>query len=78
MRHLSQTFHLINQRLSSCDPVSDSTIAVVVSLTHYDRLQGRYRQGLVHLKGLQQIVELRGGVSEFTKSNRSLALKIFR
>jgi hypothetical protein len=78
MRHLSRTFHLVNQRLSSPDPVSDSTIAVVVSLTHYDRLRGQYRQGLVHLEGLRQIVELRGGVSEFTKSHRSLALKIFR
>lgn len=78
MHHLSHAFRLVNERLSGKDAVSDTTIAVVVIMSQYQRLQGQYRQGLVHLEGLQRMVELRGGISQLTTNKPGLAQKIFR
>lgn len=78
IRHLSHTFRLVNERLSGNDAVSDTTIAVVVMMAQYERHSSQHSQGLVHLKGLQRIVELRGGISQLTKNKPSLAQKIFR
>jgi hypothetical protein len=78
IRHLSHTFRLVNERLSGNDAVSDSTIAVVVSMAQYERLQGHYCQGLIHIKGLQRIIELRGGISQLAKTSPALVPKIFR
>ena len=49
--HLSQAFHLVNERLSGNEAISDTTLAVVVIMAQYARIQGQYRQGLVHLDG---------------------------
>ena len=78
MRHLSQTICLVNKRLSGNDAVSDKTLAVVVAMAQYARLQGQHRQGLIHLEGLQRMVELRGGVSQLTRSEPGLAQMIFK
>ena len=61
VRHLLQTFSLVNERLSGNDAIFDTTLAVVVVMAQYARLQDQYRQGLVHLEGLQRMIELRGG-----------------
>lgn len=78
IHHLSQTFHLINERISRNVAVSDTTLAVVVAMAQYARLQGQYRQGLVHLGGLQRMIELRGGVSQLTKNEPGLSQMIFK
>lgn len=78
MRHLSLAFRLVNERLSGMNPVSDITMAVVVVLTQYERLQGHYGQVLIHLDGLQRMVELRGGMSQLKLAGTSLAQKILR
>lgn len=78
MRHLSHAFRLINERLSGNDAVSDTTIAVVVIMAKYEDLQGQYHQGLVHLEGLQRMVQLRGGMSQLMKNMPALAQKILR
>ncbi|KAJ9271320.1 transcriptional regulator family: Fungal Specific TF [Paecilomyces variotii] len=77
-RHLSQTFRLINERLSGDNAASDTTIAVVVMLAEYERQLGHYNNCLVHIEGLQRMVELRGGISKLTSINPHLTKKIFR
>ncbi|KAF2493962.1 hypothetical protein BU16DRAFT_562918 [Lophium mytilinum] len=77
LRHLSCTFRLVNERLSGKDTVSNTTIAVVLLLTQYERIQNRYCQGLVHLEGLHRMVELRGGICKLTRDAPGIAKKIF-
>lgn len=76
--HLLQTFRLINERLSGNDAVSDATIAVVVILAQNDRLHSRHREGLVHLRGLERMVQLRGGVMALSSYRPGLTQKMFK
>ncbi|KFZ20262.1 hypothetical protein V501_00247 [Pseudogymnoascus sp. VKM F-4519 (FW-2642)] len=78
MRHLSQTFRLINERLSGNDAVSDETIAVVVILAQHERLRGHHREGLVHISGLERMVQLRGGVTALSRYRPGLTQKMFK
>ena len=78
MHHLSQTFRLINKRLSQNTVVSDATMAVVVIMAQFERHQGEYERGMVHLEGLFQMVEMRGGILNLTRHKPSLTQKIFR
>lgn len=78
LRHLSCTFRLVNERLSGNDALSDDTMAVIVAMTQYERLRGQYHQGLVHFKGLQQMVKLRGGIIQLVSDAPELARKLFR
>ncbi|KAJ8069238.1 hypothetical protein OCU04_002904 [Sclerotinia nivalis] len=78
MHHLSRAFRLINDKLSGNDAVADTTIAVVLTMSHYYRLQGQFRQGLVHLQKLEKMVEMRGGIASLEKEQFTLAQKIFR
>ncbi|KFY62870.1 hypothetical protein V496_04345 [Pseudogymnoascus sp. VKM F-4515 (FW-2607)] len=78
MRHLSQTFRLINERLSGNDAVSDATIAVVVILAQHERLRGHHREGLVHVGGLERMVQLRGGVKALSRYRPGLTQKMFK
>lgn len=77
-RHLLQTLRMVNERLSENQAVSDTTLAVVVVMAQHARLQGQYHQGLVHLEGLQRMIELRGGVSQLTKNAPGLTQMIFK
>ncbi|KFY31546.1 hypothetical protein V493_01003 [Pseudogymnoascus sp. VKM F-4281 (FW-2241)] len=78
MRHLSQTFRLINERLSKNDAVSDETIAVVVILAQHERIRGRYREGLVHVGGLERMAQLRGGAAALSRYRPGLTQKMFK
>lgn len=78
MRHLSQTFRLVNERLSGNDAVSDATIAVVVILAQHERLRGNHREGLVHVGGLERMVQLRGGVTALSRYRPGLTQKMFK
>jgi hypothetical protein len=78
IHHLSQTFQLVNKRLSGKDAISDATIAVVIGMAQFERHQGQYRRGVVHLNGLMQMVELRGGISSLTLHKPTLTQKLFR
>jgi len=75
---LAFAFRLLNRKLSGGDALEDPTIAAVVTMTHYERLRGEYRKGLVHLRGIQRMVEMRGGISQLTKTRPGLTQKIFR
>ncbi|KAM0129915.1 hypothetical protein ACHAP3_007652 [Botrytis cinerea] len=78
MHHLSLAFRLINDKLSGNDAVADTTIAVVLTMSHYYRLQGQFSQGLIHLEGIERMVKMRGGISNFKREQFTLAQKIFR
>jgi hypothetical protein len=78
MRHLSQVFRLVNTRLSGASVVSNTTIAAILMMVQHERILRRYRQGFIHLAGLQRMVELRGGMYQFNKDEPYLARKIFR
>ncbi len=78
VRHLTQTCHLVNQRLSQADAVSDASMAVVVMMAQYERHRERYFKGLVHIEGLHQMVEMRGGISPLLRYKPSLGQKIAR
>ncbi|KFY90540.1 hypothetical protein V500_05144 [Pseudogymnoascus sp. VKM F-4518 (FW-2643)] len=78
IRHLSQTFRLVNERLSRNDAVSDATIAVVVIMAQHERLRGNHREGLVHVGGLERMVQLRGGVTALSRYRPGLTQKMFK
>ncbi|KAF7865185.1 hypothetical protein EAF04_006162 [Stromatinia cepivora] len=76
MHHLSRAFRLINDKLSGNDAVADNTIAAVLTMSHYYRLQGQYRQGLLHLQGLERMVEMRGGITSLEKADLEYSLHL--
>ncbi|RHZ64512.1 hypothetical protein CDV55_106705 [Aspergillus turcosus] len=78
MSHISHTFRLINQRLSRQEAISDTTMAVIVSMAQYERHQNQYQRGFVHVQGLRRIVQLQGGVLQVSKSHHILVLKMLR
>ncbi|KAI0861559.1 hypothetical protein F4860DRAFT_162670 [Xylaria cubensis] len=76
--HMSQAYRLINQKLSSNEALSDTTMAVVASINIYDRLYGDPKKAMVHLNGVTRMVALKGGVRELAKRNFIIAEKVFR
>ncbi|KAI0122533.1 hypothetical protein F4814DRAFT_409045 [Daldinia grandis] len=78
LSHLSDSLRLVNQRLSSEKALSDTTLASIVAMLQYERMYGQYDRGLIHFRGLQQMVELRGGISQLEKDKPELTQKIFR
>lgn len=78
LNHASQALQIFSKRLSGQDAASDANMAVVVAMTQFERHQGEYRRGAVHLNGLLQMVELRGGISLLTEYKPSLTQKLFR
>lgn len=77
VRHLLRATRLINERLSGNDALSDTTLATIVCLIHYECLRGQHHDAMTHFTGLQRIIELRGGVASLMGSPQ-LAEKIFR
>lgn len=73
--HLSQTFAQVKKRLEGDDALSDSTIAIVMSLINQEQMRQQYSAAVVHVKGLQRMIELRGGLSQL-EGNLPLVLKI--
>lgn len=76
--HLQKTYRLINEALTGNEAASDKTMATIVVMSQFDRLQGQYRQGVIHLDGLQRMIEMRGGLSWLTREKPNIAQKIFR
>ncbi|KAJ5584271.1 uncharacterized protein N7459_004071 [Penicillium hispanicum] len=78
LHHISQAYALVNMKLSGPSSVSDSAIAAVVSLTIYQQVHHQPATGLVHLRGLYRMIQLRGGIARLMQENRALALKPLR
>ncbi|KAL2185564.1 hypothetical protein L209DRAFT_689445 [Thermothelomyces heterothallicus CBS 203.75] len=77
-RHLCRALRLINSRLSREDAASNENLTAVMVLGLYERQQGDYHRGLVHLTGLERMIQLRGGLAALTRSKSALARKVFR
>lgn len=77
LTHLSQTFTLVNQKLSSNEATSDTSLAVVVLLIIYEQLRRDEDRMQVHFEGLRRMVNLRGGLIALGH-NCSLVQKICR
>jgi hypothetical protein len=78
IHHLCCTFRMVNEQLSKPEIVPVPTIATVMMLAQYERHQSHNYQGLVHMNGLQRLINLRGGLLEINKDLPLLAQKIFR
>lgn len=74
--HLSQAIHMVNRTLETNDAVSDSNLAVVNFLVIQELLKDSLKsKAEVHLKGLQRMIELRGGLMSLGEDN-PLGIKI--
>jgi hypothetical protein len=78
IRHLCLALRLVNARLSSKDAVSNETLIAVLILGLYERYQGDFERGLVHLEGVRRMLDMRGGIREFAATGPSWARKVFR
>jgi len=78
--HYSQTLQLLQARLNESDQtraISDSTIMVVITLAQAAELTGDFAAVANHVKGLNQIVRLRGGVRALHTHN-NIQVKVCR
>ncbi|RDW90425.1 uncharacterized protein DSM5745_02200 [Aspergillus mulundensis] len=79
MRHIARTYRIVQKRLMSQEEAtSDMTMAILVAMSQYERLQGQYARGYVHLQGLRRMVELRGGIKQFDSDNCGVIQKVLR
>lgn len=78
LHHIAKAYELVNAKLSGPNSVSDSAIAAVVALVMYQQVHNQHAAGLVHLHGLFQMIQLRGGIFRLLRENRALALKALR
>lgn len=76
--HYAQTLQLLQSRLYEFDQtsaISDATIMVVITLATISELMGDFNAVANHIKGLQKIVKLRGGVRALT-SHHNMQVKV--
>lgn len=75
---LRRTIAELNSDLSdSTSQLQDSTVAVVLSLAMLTSAMGDVKAAEVHQRGLQRMVEIRGGVDGF-RDNTRLHMKLGR
>lgn len=60
--HLSRTLTRVQTRVVSDDALSDSSIALVVSLISQEQISNELYAAEIHAKGLEKMVQLRGGL----------------
>ncbi|KAL4801482.1 hypothetical protein BDV18DRAFT_167320 [Aspergillus unguis] len=79
MYHIARTYRIVQERLMSREEATaDMTIAILVAMSQYERLQGEYSRGYVHVQGLRRMIELRGGLAQFNSECSAVALKVLR
>ncbi|PTB38236.1 hypothetical protein M441DRAFT_82420 [Trichoderma asperellum CBS 433.97] len=76
--HITQVFRLINERISRGERITYPTMAVVMSLSSYESTRGRYDRGIIHLLGLYQMIEMRGGLDRIGSEKPEIMQKIYR
>lgn len=76
LHHLAETLFHVNARLQGEDALSDSTLAIVVSLINQEQIRNEHSGARVHIDGVRRIVALRGGLDELGTGNLPLMLKI--
>lgn len=72
---LSQTLAHFRKRLESKEALSDATLALAISLINQEQVGQHHASAEIHVMGLKQLVELRGGLEKI-QDNQLLALKI--
>ncbi|KAK7229755.1 hypothetical protein V2G26_001925 [Clonostachys chloroleuca] len=72
--HLGHAVALVNEKLDTPDALSNSNLAVVNFLVIRDIFKEDEASAKIHLRGLQKMLELRGGLCMV--EDRTLALKI--
>lgn len=75
LHHLSRTLELVRNLLESDKALSDATIATVISLIHQEQIRNYASAAAIHVKGLERMVQLRGGLHQLEHST-PLAQKI--
>jgi hypothetical protein len=78
--HYARTLELLQARLNEFDQtsaISDSTIFVVITLAAAAELTGEFAAVASHIKGLEKIVGLRGGVRALNTHN-NIQVKVCR
>lgn len=78
IHHLTQAVRLVNQKLSTADALSASSISVVNFLVVREMFRGDRKSAEIHLMGLRKMIALRGGLErlEEGEEDRTLVLKI--
>ncbi|PGH27622.1 hypothetical protein AJ80_00635 [Polytolypa hystricis UAMH7299] len=78
IKHLNAAIHIVNKSLAADPPtITDSIIAVVSTIAVMEEVSGHHDNWKVHMKGLYQLVKIRGGLVAL-KSNPLLLDKIHR
>lgn len=72
---LARTFACMQKRLHSSDALSDSTLTIVVSLISQQQMLSDIPGAKIHIEGLRQMIELRGGIDQL-EDNPPLLMKI--
>lgn len=75
-RYLGSALSIINKRLAGADGLSDSTLAVVISLCLVEIARQKPQQAQLHFNGLCRMIDMRGGIACLT--NYDLAEKSHR
>ncbi|KAL2872718.1 uncharacterized protein BJX67DRAFT_376511 [Aspergillus lucknowensis] len=78
MRHIAHTYRILQERLCGKEATSDMTIAILVIMAQYERLQGQHARGYIHVQGMKRMIELRGGIMGLGKENWGIILKVLR
>ena len=68
LRHLADTYRCFNSDLRKGGVPSDPDMAVVVSLAVHENLDDQFGASKLHLKALQRMLELRGGIEAFSEN----------
>jgi hypothetical protein len=75
VHHLGCAVNLVNTRLGTAEALSDSNLAAVNFLVVHHLVREEHEQAQVHYRGLQKMVELRGGMARLAHDD-VLALKL--
>ncbi|KAF3933725.1 hypothetical protein ABW19_dt0204869 [Dactylella cylindrospora] len=78
--HFVRTVQLLRERLSvgnEKELLSDSTIFIILTLAIYALMTNDGETARQHMKGLRRIVNLRGGITSFSK-NQKLLMEVLR
>ncbi|KAL2167994.1 hypothetical protein VTG60DRAFT_529 [Thermothelomyces hinnuleus] len=78
IQHLNKSLRLLREKLAVTElAISDSTISTVLTLTMFSDILGYSDAAQQHLKGLYQLVSLRGGIQAL-RHNPELQFKVLR
>lgn len=66
LHHLANTYRCFNRDLQLRRTPTDADMAVVVSLAVHGNLEASFGVSKVHLEALNRMLELRGGIEEFS------------